>query len=572
MEFNNKFLGMVLGMLLLVAGVIITTFISFQSVEQLTIEQLIETKATETMLAATQIESHILKVKEELITLSKSPVLTSSLDGQSCALELQKKGSNPLFVTDVAGKIVGCSSTDFVDYLQLNIKEKEYFTTPQKTLEPYISPALRQGESRQIIVSVPLFETASYTPYPNFAGDFKGVLFSLIEINELYYLYLLPVLNGENGTFFIADAATQEIILAGDRAEEFRDIISLVPKISEKQQGIKVIAGKGPIVVTSADLIFANEHWKLIVLTPLETVGKEIRLVQGGHLLSLFIVVLGIIATAILSLLLYQSKQKIQFKLQEASMTLEKLGIEPHFESQKYTPADIVLEPRRMYLFKDIEENNGFDLFISCLNRGFAGLAIVRDDPRRIKQKYNLQKTPFLWLTSNVIDGIPCEKNVGVVAQIITEFMKKQEKTAIYVEGLDYLILENGFEEVVKKLHLLKDAATVKECVIILSLNPELIAREKMTILEALAVDVYGKDLKDKLELTILEKNILRQINDNNIINTLISYKDITSAFNITKPTTRVKIERLVSLGLVTVDTSGRFKTLRVTSRGRKLL
>ena len=42
---------------------------------------------------------------------------------------------------------------------------------------------------------------------------------------------------------------------------------------------------------------------------------------------------------------------------------------------------------------KEEDENHAHELFIGSLNKGFAGLGIVREDPREVKKKYDLHKT-----------------------------------------------------------------------------------------------------------------------------------------------------------------------------------
>ena len=66
--------------------------------------------------------------------------------------------------------------------------------------------------------------------------------------------------------------------------------------------------------------------------------------------------------------------------------------------------------------------------------------------------------------------------------------------------------------------------------------------------------------------------NILKYINEKNVVNKLASYKDITENFKITKPTTRVKINKLQGLDLLQVEQRGRFKSLKITSAGRRII
>ena len=118
----------------------------------------------------------------------------------------------------------------------------------------------------------------------------------------------------------------------------------------------------------------------------------------------------------------------------------------------------------------------------------------------------------------------------------------------------------------------IKDLALEKESIIILSINPNVIDEKKLAALESQAIDIFGKYLKSKVELEEKEMEILKYINEQNIQNKLISFKDITKQFNITKPTTRAKIGKLLALNLVLVEKKGRSKALKITSAGRRII
>ena len=307
-------------------------------------------------------------------------------------------------------------------------------------------------------------------------------------------------------------------------------------------------------------------------MTPLKNVSAEIRSVQNRHLFSL-IFILIVSSLALFSFIrLYKTKEEMQSKLEKANVTLEKLGINIEIEKEKYSDADITLATGKVYLVKEDDENNAHELFISTLNRGFAGLGIVRENPQALKKKYNLEKTPFIWLTNTKVEGIPCETNIETLKELISEFIKKSEKSVVLIDRLDYIITENQFEKVIKNIHFFNDLAMRHECIFILSINPELIEESQLKTIEAESIDLFGKQLKQKVELTELEMNILNYINQKNINNQLVSFKNITLNFKITKPTTRVKIRGLLELGLLQVEQKGRFKSIKITSAGRRII
>ncbi len=574
---SNRLLVVLLISLVIIGIMILTNFLSFSNIERLSINQLKENQLIKTEQAAFQIESHVLQVRDELVTLSKFPIM-ETLDVNKCKGDIKDvhekiEGKiDSLLRADEYGNIIECSSPAYSNYVGLNIRNKDYFKVPKETNEPFIEDMIRQGPNQQIIVSAPLFETTEYTPYPNFEGEFKGVLSSIIEVSNLYYLHIYPILEPDKNFFLLINLDTEETILKSNELGEYLGIKEALPLADNNWNIILDFGEFGDTIITSSDLNLGSSTWRLILLTPLKNIGKEIRSVRIRHIFSLAFVILIIIPVFIFLISLHKSKEEVQSKLDKANVTLEKLGINIEVEKDKFNQADISLDSRKLYLIKEDDENHAHELFISTLNRGFAGLGIVRENPKEIKKKYNLEKTSFIWLTNIKVKGTPCETNIDNLFELISEFVKKGEKSVVLIDRLDYILTENKFEDVIKKIHSLKDLASTHECIIIVSLNPELIEESILKPIEAETIDLYGKHLRKKVELSDLEMNILNYINEKNVTNRLASYKDITDTFKITKPTTRVKINKLQNLGLVQVEQKGRFKSLKVTSAGRRIM
>lgn len=572
---SNKLLIMIIISLVIVGIIILINFFSFSRIDEIVTDQLRENQLIKTEYAANKIESHIKQVKDELITISKFPIVeTPNINECSGDMGIiHEEGKiDSLLRANSYGNVIECSSPDFSNYLGLNIKNKDYFKIPKETNEPFVSGIVRQGTNKQIIVSVPLFETTEYTPYPNFIGKFKGVLLSIVEVSRLYTLYLHPVSDPEKNLFLLINLNTEETILKSNNIKEYIDVKKYLPALRDGSNIITKVDGLGKTILTSSDLIFGSENWRLIVLTPLKNVGKEIESVQIRNLFSLGFVILVIIVLFFLLISLYQLKEKVLSKLEKTNITLEKLGINIEVEKDKYNQADISLDAKKIYLVKEDDENHAHELFISSLNKGFAGLGIVREDPRDIRKMYNLQKTSFIWLTNNKEKGIPCETNIDNLFKLISEFVEKSKKSVILLDRLDYVLSENKFEDVIKKIHALKDLVLSNECIIILSGNPELIEESKLSAIEVETIDLYGKHLKKKVALSNMEMDMLKYINEANINNRLVSYKDVTENFKITKPTTRSKLNDLHNLGLIQIEQKGRFKSLKITSTGRKII
>ena len=555
--------------LLLFAGIVAYTNISsFSAIESNMLSNVMDDRITKTSYASSKIESHVMEVKDDLVKLSKFPI-TGNIDLNECSNSIKANSKiESVLRADKSGNIVECSSSKFSDYLGLNIENKDYFIMPKERKEPFIQ-TIEQGNSRQVIIAAPLFETKEYTPYPNFIGDFKGVLLSIIDARDLYNVYIFPVLESTGDSFLLVNLENNETILKSTTAN-YSSIARTLSNPSVGSQAIVELDGPGETILTFSNLHLGEETWRLIILTPLESQFNEFRSVKYRNMFTLAFV--SVLILGAFFLLMFQKSRKAIPSDGKIAVSLEKLGISIGTEENIYSQTDIVLSSKNMYLVKEDDENHAHELFISCLNNGFSGLGIVRENPDIIKKKYNLQNTPFIWLTKNKVENIPCETDINNLHSLIMEFVKKTRKSAILLDRLDYILSENSPESIIHNIHALKDITLANECIIILSVNSSLMDPSVLMAIENDSIDLYGKSLKSKVELSSLEIDVLKFVNDNNTKNKLVAYKDITERIGVTKPTTRAKINRLLNLGLLTVDKRGRFKSIKITSAGRKII
>ena len=83
---GKGFLFVVLSGLFITGIILILNILSFSKIQDGLVSQVTETQLVEVQRAASQIESHIIQVRDELLTLSNLPVL------ESLAIEGCKKG------------------------------------------------------------------------------------------------------------------------------------------------------------------------------------------------------------------------------------------------------------------------------------------------------------------------------------------------------------------------------------------------------------------------------------------------------------------------------------------------
>ena len=128
---GNLLLVLILISLIIIGIAIFTNFLTFINFEKVMIQQLIDTQSIKTESAANKIENHIVQVKNDLVTLTKFPLL-KSLNINNCSGDMKiiheniNSKINSLLRIDKGGNIIECSSSDFQDYLGLNVENIDY--------------------------------------------------------------------------------------------------------------------------------------------------------------------------------------------------------------------------------------------------------------------------------------------------------------------------------------------------------------------------------------------------------------------------------------------------------------
>ena len=111
------------------------------------------------------------------------------------------------------------------------------------------------------------------------------------------------------------------------------------------------------------------------------------------------------------------------------------------------------------------------------LLRGRRILAITRHP-----QVYKEHGVPYIW-----ISNVPAENAVRPteLAPILHKVLSSvDENTFVIVDGLEYLILNNGFEPVMKFLLALKDNLLTKNAGIVVTIDPKTIDKKQLNILK----------------------------------------------------------------------------------------
>jgi len=149
------------------------------------------------------------------------------------------------------------------------------------------------------------------------------------------------------------------------------------------------------------------------------------------------------------------------------------------------------------------------------------------------------------------------------------------ERTVISIPGwnnvvlieLDYLIMKNGFEEVLKFVQEIRDTMhMLGKGVVIFVIDPEIIGEREIKILMKECEIVKAKPTQQSMPIKCYE--ILRYVYMQSRVGDRVSIAELIDVFKMSRNTVKKYVKQLENMGLVKVVKDGRFKIVVPTQKG----
>lgn len=150
------------------------------------------------------------------------------------------------------------------------------------------------------------------------------------------------------------------------------------------------------------------------------------------------------------------------------------LKITPLMENAVQTKQVYHFEPGSMYL---VDKHNGadyMDIFADQVKHNIQGLYVTRQNPKRIREQYGLEKTPIIWLNASEAAGDEnCIKpdNLSGLGATLSKFMTEANDGLILLDGTEYLMMRNSFDSLLKFVHFLNDKLMQSNCRILFCID-----------------------------------------------------------------------------------------------------
>ncbi len=229
------------------------------------------------------------------------------------------------------------------------------------------------------------------------------------------------------------------------------------------------------------------------------------------------------------------------------------------------------LKERQSYLIEDYSTGTALDIFKDLLKMKYKGLFIGREKKEQIKKIFN-KKSPHTIRFSSIKDiEYPTINTPEELYQQIKDFLHKNNQTVILIDRLDYLIINNSFELVMKTLYKINDLVENNKSIMLVNINISYLNNNQTALIRQ---EIEGIPKIQISDIIINEelKDIIRYVYEENKRNVYVNYGKINKKFSLSKITTKKRIEALIDKGLIISKKHGKTKILFLTNKGNKII
>ncbi len=139
------------------------------------------------------------------------------------------------------------------------------------------------------------------------------------------------------------------------------------------------------------------------------------------------------------------------------------------------------------YLFTDKGVERAYAAFKSLMAEGKRGLVISRNHPSRVQQSYGLD-CPVMWIAKSTkpVGGVITLEPTRLmkIHGTIADFIKANPGSAVLLDGIEYLVTENGFGPVMKTIQLTNEEVAMSGSFLLVPIDPRTMDSQQMGYLE----------------------------------------------------------------------------------------
>lgn len=152
----------------------------------------------------------------------------------------------------------------------------------------------------------------------------------------------------------------------------------------------------------------------------------------------------------------------------------------------------IQLREGAIYLIKERKPLLSYKLFEKALSIGLPGLCVTRRFPARLKENFELPNARLIWLSHTPGKDNHNPTNIGTLATLISSFVEKYGKSISLIDGLEYLVINNGFQQVLKFTELINEQVMQSESIVLIPISQNAFSDKEIALIERNVETIEG--------------------------------------------------------------------------------
>lgn len=148
---------------------------------------------------------------------------------------------------------------------------------------------------------------------------------------------------------------------------------------------------------------------------------------------------------------------------------------------------ETALKSGSSYLFSEGGVQRAFEIFKRLLAEGRRGIVITRAHPSRVQQVYGLD-CPVMWIAkaTKPVGGVMVLEPTRLmkIHSTVSDFIKANPGSVVLLDGLEYLIIENGFASVMKAIQLTNEEVAMSGSYLLVPIDPRAFETQQLGLLE----------------------------------------------------------------------------------------
>ena len=129
------------------------------------------------------------------------------------------------------------------------------------------------------------------------------------------------------------------------------------------------------------------------------------------------------------------------------------------------------LRPGTFYVFQEKRADRALGLYNLLTAKGKDVLVVARMHPDRLQEDLKIPSSRVYWLSNTAGPRNINPQNIGILTDLLVRTVEKGDEAVIF-EGVEYLMLQNDFQKILKLFNYLYESVAINRGILIMTLDP----------------------------------------------------------------------------------------------------